>query len=142
MKKTDKIILTVDIIIGMALLIIGAVIHIDYYSSLIVAMSVGLLSGSIVQFLRYYHNTKPENIESYREKMRKQSIELKDERKIQIRNRAGYITWAVTMISFFMAAFIAALFRVEAWVIGLLLGIAAAQYILATILYKYLCKKM
>lgn len=142
MKKSDKIILTIYIIIGIVLVIIGLTIHIDYYSSMIFAMGCGLFCSGIAQFIRFYHNTKPENIEAYREKVRQQSINLKDERKIQLRNRAGYLTWAATMVICFIASAIAAVFRAGALVVGVLAGSAVVQYIAATVVYKYLCKKM
>lgn len=142
MKKFDKIILSVYVGIGIILLILGITIQIDYYSSMIFAMGVGLTVGSIMQFIRYYHNTKPENIDAYHEKIRKQNINLKDERKVQLRNRAGYITWASTMIICFLASFIAALLRAESWIIGMLAGLAIVQYIIANVIYKYLCRNM
>lgn len=70
MKKIDKIILVLYMIIGIVLIGIGITVEIDYYSSLIFAMGVGLLSGGVIQILRYYHNTKPENIDAYHQKLR------------------------------------------------------------------------
>ena len=137
MKKSDKIMLAIYIVIGIALVIIGVTIQVDYYSSMIFAMGFALIFSSIMQFVRYYHHTRPENVEAYRKKVRQQEINLKDERKVQLRNRAGYISWAVTMV-----AFIAALFRAGTLIVCILAGVAVAEYILATIIYRYLCKKM
>lgn len=142
MKKIDKIILGIYNVIGIAMIIIGAVMNVDYYSSMIFAMGVGMTTNSCMQFFRYYHNTRPENVDAYQKKLKEQQIELRDERKVQLRNRAGYLTWAITMIGCFVAAFIAALFRTEAWIIGLLTGLAIAEYIAAMIIYKFLCKRM
>ena len=142
MKKSDKIILIFYIIIGIVLMMIGLTTHIDYYSSLIFAMGVGLFCSSVVQLMRFHHNTRPENIEAYREKMRQQSIDLKDERKIQLRNRAGYITWAVTMTLCFIAAFAAALLRADSYIIRVLAGAAGLEFATATLIYNYLCRKM
>lgn len=142
MKKSDKIILGIYIVIGIAMIIIGAVMNVDYYSSMIFAMGVGIATSSCIQFLRYYHNTRPGNVDAYQKKLKEQQIELRDERKVQLRNRAGYLTWAITMIGCFAASFMAALFRAEAWVIGLLTGLAIVEFVAATIIYKFLCKKM
>lgn len=142
MKKRDKLILVIYIIFGIVLIIMGATIQIDYYSSLMFAMGVALAGNSIMQFVRFYHNTRPENIELYNEKIRKQTIDLKDERKVQLRNRAGYITWAVTMVVLFLAIIIVVLFRADILIVYVLIGIVAVQYILVTIIYKYLCRKM
>ena len=78
---------------------------------MIFAMGFSLIFSSIMQLVKHYHHTRPENVEAYRKKVRQQEINLKDERKVQLRNRAGYISWAVTMVACFIASFIAALFR-------------------------------
>ena len=99
MKKSDKIMLAIYIVIGVALVIIGVTIQVDYYSSMIFAMGFALIFSSIMQSVRYYHHARLENVEEYRKKVRQQEISLKDERKVPLRNRAGYISWAVTMVS-------------------------------------------
>ena len=142
MKKSDKIMLGIYIILGIALIMISIRIRIDYYSTLIFACGVGMTASSVMQFLRFYHNTRPENIEAYEEKLRRQSINLKDERKIQLRNRAGYLTWFIVMAGCFVGSFVAAVVHAGSMVVGILAGAAIAQYIIATIIYKYLCRKM
>lgn len=142
MKKSDKIILIIYIMIGVVLIITGLRIHIDYYSSMIFAMGVGLLSSSIVQFIRYYYNKRPENADVYHEKIRQQSINLKDERKVQLRNRAGYITWVATMVSCFVIAFIAALIHADSLIVFTFTGAGFLEYVVATIIYKCLSMKM
>ena len=51
MKKSDKIMLAIYIVIGIALVIIGVTIQVDYYSSMIFAMGFALIFSSILQFL-------------------------------------------------------------------------------------------
>ena len=142
MKKSDRIFLGIYIMIGVAMIIIAAVMNVDYYSSMILAMGVGMATSSCIQFFRYYHNTRPENVDAYQKRLKEQQIELRDERKVQLRNRAGYLTWAITMTGCFVAAFIGALLRAELWIISLLIGFAIVEYVAATIIYKFLCKKM
>lgn len=136
MKKSDKIILGIYIVMGIAMIIIGVVMNVDYYSSIIFGMGVGLSTNSCVQVLRYYHNTRPENMEAYQKKLKEQQIELMDERKVQLRNRAGYLAWAITMLGCFAVAFVAAMFRAETRVICLLSGLAIVEFIAATVIYK------
>lgn len=142
MKKSNKIFLAIYIVIGIALVMIGATIQVDYYSSLIFGMGFALFISSIGQIVRYFYNTRPENVEAYRKKMHRQEIDLKDERKFQLRNRAGYITWAITMVVCFIGSFIAAIFRTGTFIVCILAGVAVAEYIIAIIIYGYLCKKM
>ena len=80
MKKSDKIMLAIYIVIGVALVIIGVTIQVDYYSSMIFAMGFALIFSSIMQSVRYYHHARLENVEEYRKKVRQQEISLKDER--------------------------------------------------------------
>ncbi|MGN0203098.1 MAG: hypothetical protein ACI4BB_01050 [Coprococcus sp.] len=61
---------------------------------------------------------------------------------MQLRNRAGYITWVATMAVCLIASFIAAVFRAGTVVVSVLAGAAVVQYIAASIVYKYLCRKM
>lgn len=142
MKKSDTIVLAIYVVIGIALVIIGVTIQVDYYSSIIFTMGFALSFSSIFQFVRYYYNTRPENVEAYRKKVRQQEINLKDERKVQLRNRSGYISWVITMVACFIGLFIAVLFRAGTVIVCILAGVAVAEYILATIIYRYLCKKM
>lgn len=60
MKKSDKIRLAIYIVIGVALVIIGVTIQVDYYSSMIFVMGFALIFSSIMQSVRYYHHTRPE----------------------------------------------------------------------------------
>lgn len=122
-------------------MVIGINIQTEYYSTLLFAMGVGLAVNSIVNLLRYYYNTRPENIEAYQEKLHRQSIDLKDERKVQLRNRAGYLTWMIVMTGCFIGSFVAALFQAGSMIVGILAVAAVGQYILATVIYKHLCKK-
>lgn len=142
MEKSNKVMLAICIVIGMVLVIIGVTIPVDYYSSIIFGMGFALIFSSILQIARYYYNTRPENVELYRKKLREQEIDLKDERKIQIRNRAGYIAWAVSVMACFIASFIAALFRAGTLIVCIFSGVAVSELLLAMVLYQFLCKKM
>lgn len=62
MKKEYKVILCIYIALGISLVIIGLKSDVDYYSTMIFAMGFGLIMSSIVQFVRLWRNTRPENI--------------------------------------------------------------------------------
>lgn len=114
MKKNNIIFLIIYSIIGIVLMITGIIANIDYYSSMMFAMGFACLANSLVQLLRQYQDSRPENAKAVRERQRKQIINLKDERNIQLRHQAGYITFQITTISYFIGSFIAALVRVNA----------------------------
>ena len=142
MKQSEKITLSGYGIIGMALVIIGIKTEIEYYSPMIFAMGFALVFGSGWRLFSSWHNTRPENIEKYKEKLHRQEIDLKDERKILLRNRSGYLTWIATMAVCFLAAFIASLMKADSLLIGVLFGAGILEYIAAFVIYKYLCAKM
>ena len=143
MKKKDIIISCICIAIGIAMIIIGLTIDIEYYyASMIFSMGMGGTSASVTWLIKRIHDTRPENIKAYQEKAREQNIDMKDERKNQIRYRAGYITWLVTIIAFLLASFIAAWIRADKMIIAIIFFIAVLEYIVALIIYKCLCNKM
>ncbi|KAB1438345.1 hypothetical protein [Candidatus Galacturonibacter soehngenii] len=54
MKKFTKIILLLYIVLGLILLVMGLIIKENYYPSLFLAMGVGLICNSVMQFVRCY----------------------------------------------------------------------------------------
>ena len=143
MKKKDIIISCICIAIGIAMIIIGLTIDIEYYyASMIFSMGMGGTAASVVWLVKHIHDMRPENIEAYQEKVREQNINMKDERKNQIRHQAGYITWLITIIVLFFASFIAAWLRADKMIIAILFIAAVIEYFVAFIIYKYLCNKM
>ena len=62
MKKSNKIMLAIYIVIGIALVIIGVTIQVDYYSSMIFAMGFALIFSSILQLLSQYKTRKCRSI--------------------------------------------------------------------------------
>ena len=103
MKKSTRNLLIIYAIVGTALIIGGMVSGIEYYSSILVGMGAGLLANSVAQFARFWYNTKPENIEAYHEKVRRQTIDLKDERKVQLRSSAKNAEKVIFLGIFFAA---------------------------------------
>lgn len=141
MRKSDRMILLVYCAVGMILIGAGIITDIDYYSTLMFSLGFALIFSSVLQFYRFYRDSKPENAEKAEARQRQQKIDLNDERKIQLRAKSGYLVWAATMAGCFAASFIAALFRANPWIIFGLFAAAAVQYAAATIIYKYLCRK-
>ena len=142
MKKKDIIISCISIGICIIMIIIGLITDIEYYSMMIFTMGIGGTTAGVISFLRLFHNTRPENIKAYQERIREQNIDKKDERKNQIRHRAGYITWLITVIFFLGASFVAAWLRTDKILIAVFLMAALFEYIVALIIYNYLCDKM
>lgn len=141
MNKRSKYFLIGYLAAGTVFLIIGLAFLTGYYSTLLCSIGFGMIFSTIMQFVMAYRNTRPEHIDAYREKIRQQRINLKDERKVQLRFRAGYITWKYAMIGCFAASFLAAVLNAPPAVTASLAAAAFVQYAAALCIYRYLCKK-
>lgn len=56
--------------------------------------------------------------------------------------KAGYATYKIMTFSLLLIAFVLALFRVEAWVIGMIFSLFIFQWIVGMIAYQILEKRM
>lgn len=142
MKKKDRIFWMFYIMAGMVLMVVGLKLDIEYYSTLLFAIGFAFVSNGIVRVVGNWYHMRPENREKYQEKLHQQQINIKDERKIQLRHHAGYIAWAATMVLCFVGAFVMSLFQGYTILVTVLFGLAVAEYVAATVIYKYLCRKM
>ena len=85
MKKKDIIISCICIVIGIAMIIIGLTIDIEYYyASMLFSMGMGGTTASVVWLIKHIHDTRPENIDAYQEKVREQNINMKEKIKFVI----------------------------------------------------------
>ncbi|OUQ28416.1 hypothetical protein B5E77_03795 [Lachnoclostridium sp. An131] len=142
MKKKDKIFWAVYIMAGMVIMVVGLKLDIEYYSTLLFAVGFSFVSNGLVRIVGNWYHMRPENREKYQEKLHQQQINLKDERKMQLRWRAGYTAWAATMALCFVGAFVMSLFQGYTVLVAVLFGLAVLEYVGATVIYKYLCRKM
>lgn len=142
MQKRDKVFWMIYILAGIVIMIIGINLKAEYYSTLLFAVGFAFVSNGIVRVVGNWYHMRPENREKYQEKLHQQQINIKDERKIQLRHHAGYIAWAATMVLCFVGAFVMSLFQGYTILVTVLFGLAVAEYVAATVIYKYLCRKM
>lgn len=142
MKKQTIIWLIAFALAGVLLIAVGLQVQDSYYSTLVTSAGFGMAFSQALQLVRYWWRSQSRNRPRYEEKVREQQINMRDERKIALRHRAGYLTWMLTMLLCFIASFAAALLRAGSIVVGGLFAAGVGQYIAATVLYKYLCKKM
>ena len=142
MKKKDRIFWAVYIVAGMVMMAVGLKLDIEYYSTLLFAIGLSFMTNGLVRVVGHWYHMRLENREEYQEKLRRQQINLKDERKMQLRWRAGYIAWSVTVILCFAGAFVMSLFQKYTALVAALFGLAVLEYVAATVIYKHLCRKM
>ena len=142
MKKNDKIFWAIYLMAGVVMIAVGLKLDIEYYSTLIFAIGVSFAANAVARIAGHWYHMRHKNREKYEEKLRQQQINLKDERKIQLRWRAGYITWCWTLLLCFVGAFVVSLLNGSVTVTAVLFAVAVAEYVAATVIYKYLCRKM
>ena len=142
MKKNDKIFWAIYLMAGVVMIAVGLKLDIEYYSTLIFAIGVSFAANAVARIAGHWYHMRPGNREKYEEKLRQQQINLKDERKIQLRWRAGYITWCWTLLLCFVGAFVVSLLNGPVTVTAVLFAVAVAEYVAATVIYKHLCRKM
>lgn len=97
MKKSNFWSGLVYALLGLAFLLAGLMWE-TRLSSLCVGFGAGMLSSGAVQLVRYRKWTRPENREAYRERLEAEQIELRDERKAMLRDRAGRYAWLLGMV--------------------------------------------
>lgn len=96
MKKSNFWSGLVYALLGLAFLLAGLMWE-TRLSSLCVGFGAGMLSSGAVQLVRYRKWTRPENRDAYRERLEAEQIELRDERKAMLRDRAGRYAWLLGM---------------------------------------------
>lgn len=106
----------------------------------------GVAGGGIVPGLfmiyKYFYWSKPENKPKYEEKLKKEQINLKDERKIMLREKSARITY---IILFFLLAILIPIFtimNVNRIVIITLSIIWAFIYVCGIVVFRILDKRL
>lgn len=142
MNKRENWNMIILFLAGCILAAAGIIMDIDYYSSIMVGCGAGMSLNCVGNWIRNYYHNKPENREAYEKKKKLQDIDLKDERKIYIRYKSGYIAWNAFMVLYFIAAFVLSLLKVNYLIICFCFAMAVVHYLVATVIYKHLCRKM
>ena len=138
----DKKAFMIQLIIGVILIGGGWILQVDYYSNMICAIGGGLVFSAIVHTARiaYWQNPKRQDI--YERKKQEAHIDSIDERKQYLRMKAGHVTYQIMTFSLLLIGFVLALFRVEAWVIGMIFSLFIFQWVIGTMAYRILEKRM
>lgn len=138
----DKKPFIIQFAVGVVLIGSGLLTQFEYYSTMLLALGCGLAWSSIVQIARIVYWQNPKRQATYEEKKQEAHINNVDERKQFLRMKAGHVTYQIMTFSMLLIAFILALFRVEAWVIGMIFSLFVFQWAIGTMVYRILEKRM
>lgn len=97
MKKSNLYWALGTIVAGAGLFLTGLLWEVRL-SSLLCAMGGGLLFNGIVQLWRYIKWTRPENAPLYQERLEQEQIDLRDERKVMLRDRSGRYAYLLGLV--------------------------------------------
>ena len=112
------------------------------YKELIIGLASGsILLGSILIY-KYVHWTKPQNAPIYEAKMKEEQNNLKDERKIMLREKSGRITYIIMFVVLTILNIAFTFIGVDKWIIITLWIVIAFKYICGVAVFYYLAKKM
>lgn len=138
--------LIVEAIIGVIILGIGLSKNMmqnhDYYSTLLISMGFGLATASVVQIIRIIYWNSPKHIQEYEIRKREAHINSVDERQQQLRAKAGYTVYQMTIFLLIAMGVVLSFLHVDAWVIGLIIFILLFMFITWTVAFRRLEKRM
>lgn len=147
MKKRNLWLSLADIALGLCFLAAGIVWSDSRASSLLCGFGGGLLGSGILQLRRYLKWSRPENAEAYREKLEQEQIDLGDERKQMLRDKAGRYAYILSLAVGLLATFVVSLLGIfDVWegylpTLCLLMAYVVFQYAAGVWFYKRLSQK-
>ena len=146
MKRNNLFAGLMYLCIGIISLLIALIFE-TKLESLLFGFAGGGISAGVIILWKYYHWSKPENKKGYLEKIENENIELRDERKIMLRDKSGryaYIVGLVVLsVSIVIFSVIAHLTIIENYVLIILYltGFTLFQYFIGILIFSHLNKK-
>lgn len=98
MKKSYLIESIVFLAVG-AVLLCTALLTDSVLDSLLFGFASAMIAVGIANICRYFYWSAPKNAERYREKLAKEKIEIQDELKSRLRDRAGRYTYLLGLVT-------------------------------------------
>lgn len=132
----------IEILVGVGLICAGFSVKADYYSTMLFSMGVGIMVASVIQLIRITYWQNPRRYAEYEAKKKEAHINSVDERKQYLRMKAGSVTYQIMTFSLLILSLILALIRVEAWIIMMIFLLFAFQWLIGTVAYHMLEKRM
>lgn len=115
--------------------------------SLLWGIAFGFMGSGVTQVWKYVKWTRPENAAVYREKLEQERIDLHDERKEMLRDKAGRYAYLlgllVCMLGIFVLAVLGSLGVVEHYRLALfvLAAFAVLEYATGVWFYRWLSRR-
>lgn len=111
-------------------------------SSITFGMGCAFIGGAIGNFYKCIYMLNPKNKIQYEERLIKEQNNLKDERKIMLREKSGRITYIIMFVVLVILNIIFMLIGVDKRIIITLWAVIAFKYICGVAVFYYLANKM
>ncbi|EMJ6828434.1 TPA: hypothetical protein SOL98_001017 [Clostridioides difficile] len=147
MKKNMLYLGIVYFICGILLVLLATFTEFSF-EAFIWGLSGAALGPGICMILQYMYWSKPERAVDYEEKIKNQRIEMNDERRIMLRDKAGRITNQIMSYVLVILIFIVSILSVfsvmviSKWVLVVLGLLILFQFICSVVVYNKLDKKL
>lgn len=140
------------LIFGLGYLAIGIIVLVTALiwqpriGPLLAGIGGGMIGGGGVIVIKYLYWTRPQHTDAYREKLEQEDIDLHDERKEQLRNKAGryaYIVGLLTVCVSIIVIYILGKLNVIPsmtwqWMTIYLAIYVIVQYVLGIVIFRWL----
>ncbi|HBG7259012.1 hypothetical protein NMF85_00445 [Clostridioides difficile] len=147
MKKNMLYLGIVYFICGILLVLLATFTEFSF-EAFIWGLSGAALGPGVCMILQYMYWSKPERAVDYEEKIKNQRIEMNDERRIMLRDKAGRITNQIMSYVLVILTFIVSILSVfsvmviSKWVLVVLGLLILFQFICVVVVYNKLDKKL
>ncbi|EGT4598267.1 hypothetical protein DFW26_02230 [Clostridioides difficile] len=147
MKKSMLYLGIVYFICGILLVLLATFTEFSF-EAFIWGLSGAALGPGICMILQYMYWSKPERAVDYEEKIKNQRIEMNDERRVMLRDKAGRITNQIMSYVLVILIFIVSILSVfsvmviSKWVLVVLGLLILFQFICSVVVYNKLDKRL
>ncbi|HBF6469566.1 TPA: hypothetical protein ACP6IR_000394 [Clostridioides difficile] len=147
MKKNMLYLGIVYFICGILLVLLATFTEFSF-EAFIWGLSGAALGPGICMILQYMYWSKPERAVDYEEKIKNQRIEMNDERRVMLRDKAGRITNQIMSYVLVILIFIVSILSVfsvmviSKWVLVVLGLLILFQFICSVVVYNKLDKSL
>ncbi|MBY2228913.1 hypothetical protein KWV98_00985 [Clostridioides difficile] len=147
MKKNMLYLGIVYFICGILLVLLATFTEFSF-EAFIWGLSGAALGPGICMILQYMYWSKPERAVDYEEKIKNQRIEMNDERRVMLRDKAGRITNQIMSYVLVILIFIVSILSVFSvmvisnWVLVVLGLLILFQFICSVVVYNKLDKRL
>ncbi|WP_343098832.1 hypothetical protein [Clostridioides difficile] len=147
MKKNMLYVGIIYFICGILLVLLATFTEFSF-EVFIWGLSGAALGPGVCMILQYMYWSKPERAVDYEEKIKNQRIEMNDERRIMLRDKAGRITNQIMCYVLVILIFIVSILSVfsvmviSKWVLVVLGLLILFQFICSVVVYNKLDKRL